>query len=256
MADQKITQIQEGSAIVDADLWAVVQNVSTTPVTRAKTGTLVKSWLKTYLDTLYVSLTGWREVSDTWTYASASTITIPSDGTTVYQKWMKIRFKQGGGYKYFIATNVSATLLTVLVNTDHVVANAAITDVAYSFIDNPYGFPHWFAWSPTVTGFSGTPTASGLIRISGGNAEIHMNITGTSSTTTFTCTNLPIAPNCGWDVAYLLGESRDNGAFNSPPGRVVVVNGSTTATFRSTPANGVWTASGTKSAVVFLSFKV
>lgn len=55
--DEKITQITEGSAIVDADLFPIVQNVATTPVTRSKTGTIVKAWLKTYFDTLYGSAT-------------------------------------------------------------------------------------------------------------------------------------------------------------------------------------------------------
>jgi hypothetical protein len=45
MADEKITQIQETSAIVDEDLFVTVQNVSTTPVTRGKTGTKVRSWV-------------------------------------------------------------------------------------------------------------------------------------------------------------------------------------------------------------------
>lgn len=45
MADQKLTQIQETTAIVDADLFYVVQNLSTTPVSRGKTGTLVRSWM-------------------------------------------------------------------------------------------------------------------------------------------------------------------------------------------------------------------
>lgn len=53
--DEKITQLTETTAIADADLFVAVQNVSTTPVTRGKTGTLVKAWLKTYFDTLYTS---------------------------------------------------------------------------------------------------------------------------------------------------------------------------------------------------------
>lgn len=58
IVDESIVQIQEATAIADADLMLVVQNVSTMPVTRSKTGTLVKAWLKTYFDTLYASITG------------------------------------------------------------------------------------------------------------------------------------------------------------------------------------------------------
>lgn len=97
---------------------------------------------------------GWIAVTSSWSYASASTITIPTDGTTVYQKGMKIRFKQGGGYKYYVAKTVAATLITVFVNTDYTVANAAITDVAYSYIENPYGFPAEFNYTPTFNNFT------------------------------------------------------------------------------------------------------
>ena len=56
MPDEKISQLSEATAIIDADLFPVVQNTSTTPVTRAKTGTIVKTWLKTYFDTLYLTV--------------------------------------------------------------------------------------------------------------------------------------------------------------------------------------------------------
>ena len=102
---------------------------------------------------------GWIPVADTWTYASASTITIPSDGTTKYQKGMPLRFKQGGGYKYYNIYSVTSTLITVIVNTDFTVANTAITDIAVSFLANPFGFPQWF-----------TRTATGIVSGSGGSA--------------------------------------------------------------------------------------
>ena len=75
---------------------------------------------------------GWVAVTDSWAYASASTITVPSDATTKYQKGDRIRFKQGAGYKYGVIVTVAATLITILVNTDYTVANAGITDIWYS----------------------------------------------------------------------------------------------------------------------------
>ena len=101
---------------------------------------------------------GWTPVYDTWTYASANTIIIPTDGTTTYQKGVKIRFKQGGGFKYYIGSTIAATLITVPVNTDYVVANAAITDISYSYVENPYGWPGWFNrdTANTVSGAGGS----------------------------------------------------------------------------------------------------
>lgn len=102
---------------------------------------------------------GWTAVTDTWTYASDSTITVPSGAASLYQNGDRIRLKQGGGYKYYVLTAVADTLLTVAVNTDYTVANAAITDVYYSHQANPIGYPHWFNCVPT-TSASGSMTFS------------------------------------------------------------------------------------------------
>ena len=103
---------------------------------------------------------GWIAVTGSWSYASASTITIPSDGTTVYQKGMPIRWKQGGTYKYGNIAAIASTLMTIFVNTDFVVDNAAITDMYYSVSPTPFGFPTWF--SRTTTGImSGSGGSAG-----------------------------------------------------------------------------------------------
>lgn len=106
-----------------------------------------------------VTATEWQEISETWTYASASTITVATDATTRFRKGVKIRLKQGGAYKYFSASSVAATLITVFVNTDYTVANAAITDVAISYDEYPDGWPVWFARTPTISA-SGSMTIS------------------------------------------------------------------------------------------------
>lgn len=102
---------------------------------------------------------GWIPATGTWSYASANTITIPTNGTTTYNKGMRIRFKQGAGYKYYATAGIAATTLTTFVNTDYVVANSAITDVYYSFDVSPYGYPDLF-----------TRTATGIVSGSGGSA--------------------------------------------------------------------------------------
>jgi hypothetical protein len=92
---------------------------------------------------------GWAPISSAWTYASATTITIPTNGTLVYQVGDRVRLKQGGGYKYFVVTAVAATLLTVYGGSDYTVTNAAITDMAYSRAPKPFGFPGHFNFTPT-----------------------------------------------------------------------------------------------------------
>lgn len=149
MADQKITALTAITTLTNDDLIPVVNDPAGTPVTNSITVGSVK--------TVLTPVDGWVPVTGTWTYASASTITIPTDGTTVYQKGIKIRLKQGGGYKYYVGTTVAATLITVLVNTDYTVANAAITDVSYSYIENPLGWPSVFNVTITTEGLT-TPS--------------------------------------------------------------------------------------------------
>ena len=106
---------------------------------------------------------GWVEVSDTWAYASATTITVPTNATTFYQKGDRVRLKQGGAYKYYYIVTVAATLLTVTGGSDYTVANAAITDIAISRSFRPFGFPQRFSWTPTWTNLTvgnGTTTAT------------------------------------------------------------------------------------------------
>lgn len=119
---------------------------------------------------------GWMEISDSWSYATASTITVPSDATTKYSPYMRVRFKQGGGYKYYVIRSVAATTLTVAINDDYVVANSAITNIAVSHLDVPLDFPMSFGFTPSWTNFTTTDAtiaikysiaASGLVHIFG-----------------------------------------------------------------------------------------
>lgn len=95
--------------------------------------------------------TGWREVTDSWSYASATTITVPSDATAKYSVGDKIRLTQST-VKYFYITGVASTTLTINGGTDYTLANEAISDVSYSKALTPQGFPQYFAYSPTLSG--------------------------------------------------------------------------------------------------------
>ena len=91
---------------------------------------------------------GWQTVTDSWTYASATTINVPSGAASLYQKGDKIKMTNSG-VKYFVVTVVADTLLTVVGGSDYTVANAAITSPYYSHTDNPLGFPQYFNYTPT-----------------------------------------------------------------------------------------------------------
>ena len=56
MADKKITQYDAATSPADADLMEIVQDVATTPVNKKVTWTTLKSFLKTYFDTVYSAI--------------------------------------------------------------------------------------------------------------------------------------------------------------------------------------------------------
>lgn len=58
MADAKITDLSAVVTPVDADVGVSVQDTAGTPVTKKITWTVVKAFLKTYNDTLYVAISG------------------------------------------------------------------------------------------------------------------------------------------------------------------------------------------------------
>jgi hypothetical protein len=92
---------------------------------------------------------GWIPANETWTYASATTITVPSGAAAKYQKGDKIKLTQTT-VKYFYIVSVADTLLTITGGTTYTLANAAITLPHYSHVENPMGFPDWFDWTPTL----------------------------------------------------------------------------------------------------------
>lgn len=99
------------------------------------------------------STDGWTAVSDSWSYASATTITVPSGAASLYKKGDKIKFTQTT-VKYFYITTVADTLLTVTGGSDYSVANAAISAISYSHVANPIGFPDYL--NTTAISFSTT----------------------------------------------------------------------------------------------------
>lgn len=151
-----------------------------------------------------ISSDGWITSSDTWVYASASTFTISGvDRTSVYVKGTRLRFKQGGGYKYAVVVNSSFstnTTVTILVNSDHTIANASITDNGYSYLSNPPGYPAYFNVSTTITAqtaFTNSPTTNyARIYIDGNLATAMYKWTyhGTSGGGGQTRATLPLTP--------------------------------------------------------------
>lgn len=202
MADQFITELNTTTTVKRADLLVVETDPAGTPETKGMAA----------LDLAK----GWIEVPDSWLYASATTITVPTNATLLYQKGWGVRLKQGGAYKYFYMTTVAATLLTVTGGTDYTVANAAITDVAVCpSPTSAFGFPGVFGNTTTIHGAGGsagtyaeTVNLEGKFSIFGRRLSLQCSkiVTNKGSWSGNVVINLPVAPN-----------SIYSGVLQSPP---------------------------------------
>jgi hypothetical protein len=112
---------------------------------------------------------GWEDAAETWSYASATTITVPSGAATKYTAGDKIKLTQTT-VKYFIISSVADTVLTIVTSTDYTLANAVISNNYYSHSATPIGFPREFNYTPTFSGAitTGNATVLGRYSISGG----------------------------------------------------------------------------------------
>ena len=200
---------------------------------------------------------GWMTANETWTYASATTITVPAGAASKYAVGDKIKFTQTT-VKYFYITAVADTLLTVTAGNVSTVANAAITNNYYSRADNPIGFPQWFSWTPAYTGFSVDPVMDMLkFCVVGKTCIVRCDNTttnGTSNAATFTMT-LPVAPLLAVECATHIFVTDDSLAV-SDPGHLALAAASTTATLYKSFFQGAWTNSGLKSARFTLVYEV
>lgn len=107
---------------------------------------------------------GWMPAGETWTFASANTFTVAGDVGAKYPKGTKIRLTQTNNrFFYVIGTSFSSpnTTVTITGGNEFSLANATITNPAYSYVETPTGFPSSFTWTPTCSG-GGAMTLTGV----------------------------------------------------------------------------------------------
>jgi hypothetical protein len=159
---------------------------------------------------------GWVVVADTFTYASATTFTVPTDLTGIYRKGTKIKLTQTT-IKYFVVTGSSYsapdTTVIITAGTDYTLANAAITSPNYSHIENPSGYPDWFNYTPSMSA-SGSMTVGGVsITLAAFSVKdeavfvvttIDMTLAGTTSNTIYATLPIDAKTGCGANAASVL----------------------------------------------------
>lgn len=149
---------------------------------------------------------GWIADTNTWTFVSSTTgaggglITYKLsavDATGYLKPGTKVSWNDATNTPGFgiiaTATFSTDTTVTLIRQSDYVMANHAITAPRYSYAAAPVGFPTWFNYNPTVTGWSvtnavyrWTATATAI------TVQIVQTTPGTSTATAHTMT-LPVA---------------------------------------------------------------
>lgn len=180
LLSQTIYNATAKTTLADADTVGITDSASSN-ILKKITWANLKDFFKTYFDTLYPSKDGWSPVSDSWSYASTSTITVPSGATSIYSIGDKIKMTNSGT-KYNYIVGVTDTVLTV--KGDGVV-NAAITAPYYSKDSSPVSFPQYFPYTPTgISASNVTQSARFMISERRCNVDYVASFTGAITFTT------------------------------------------------------------------------
>lgn len=201
-----------------------------------------------------VNASGWVSFGVTLTYASATTITLPGDYSSILSVGDKLRYTQTTvKYAYITAVSYSSPSTTITINagTDYTLTSATITATMYSKAASPVGFPQWFNWSPTLTGFSSNPTGTYRFSVVGRTCfvTVFQNTNGVSNSANLTISS-PITgiSNGGFAHCYYAmnsGSGTDNAS--------VFMNGATI----NAALNGTysWATTGNKRVVFSLAYE-
>lgn len=234
----------------------------------AEPGTIVPGGTKFVLSAVPPSSTiegGWFSpinAGEEWSFNTSTSVNVPSDATLIYQKGDKVRFSQGGVYKYFYIADVpSSTVLTLTGGSDYTVSNAVIDTPMISREDVPFNFPDYFNWNPTQVGFAALPTSSTYQFVIKGKVctvFVHQGVNGTSNSTSFTI-SAPLTAatvvNAFWGAAAW--NMVDNGASVASLGVAYLGSAGTTITIDKTPGTPAsWTNANGKRASFTLSFLI
>jgi len=106
---------------------------------------------------------GWVFDLNTWTYASATSFTVPGDQRAMFTKGRKIGAYQGSAWVWgtVLSSTYGApnTTVNLIPNTSYSLANAVISQAIYNIIENPNTFPEYFNYSPTIASGAGSITS-------------------------------------------------------------------------------------------------
>lgn len=197
----------------------------------------------------YVYKDGYVPVTGTWTYLSASTVTVPSGAAAIYKVGQGVRLTQST-VKYFYIVGVADTVLTLSGGSNYTLVNAVISAISYTNTPGTaIGFPVWFAYTPTYQGgWTAMPSGTYRFNMHGKHVNCYIAIASGTSNSVEAYIGLPTnADAFSANIRGTWGWGQDNGTQVNPAGGYVINTSNHTIRFFKTSLDGaVWTASGTK----------
>lgn len=143
-----IADLSQITAIAPTDELVVVDVSDTTDSAEGTNKKVI------YNDVL-ASLGGWISANETWAYASATTITVPSGAVSRYRKGMPFKLTANSVELQGYIVGIADTVLTIVGDT---LTNHVFSNNYYALSGTvPLGFNEWFSWTPTPT-YSGGST--------------------------------------------------------------------------------------------------
>lgn len=215
MADQKLTALTETTSPATSDDVYIVTTPGGTPASKRCTIANLKTAMSV------TDYTGWIPDASTWTYASAQTFTIAGDVTATFIKGLRLKFTQTTvKYAVVLSSSYGApnTTITIATNTDYVIANAAISATFYSYMNDPQGWPDWFAYAPAMSNETSTQptlnngTLTGRYTIKGHTCIGQLKLVWGSSTAAGTGVrlnfSLPVAVSASAPLNTMVGSAK------------------------------------------------
>lgn len=182
----KISLLPADSAPAASDVLAGVQTSSDT------TEKFSLANLESFLNDYFADNSGWINANETWTYASATTINVPSGAK--YAVGMRVKFVQSSTTVYGVVFSISGNVLTLWMLNGATIANSAISGNFFSTEQCPMGMQ-----SILTTSYTNTASAGGTMyyRINAdGSKELWgqaTSVVGSSTPSTYTI-NFPTSP--------------------------------------------------------------
>lgn len=201
---------------------------------------------------------GWTLVTDAWVYFSPTAITVPSDATLRYAVGDRIKLTQTT-VKYFVVTAVTSTTISITGGSDYTLANATITNPYYSKSLTPMGYPQWFNYAESWTGFSTAPSG-GISRFAVNGRTVFFNINRTVAGTSNAGPGTISLPITSATVTGAFWNSHmrgiNNGVTLATPSLVQVASASSTAPYYQDSAGNNFGAASSKLILGIITYEI